>query len=171
MNETLFDRALTLLRTLEEESLDLICCSPPPFDLTPQQVDGSTRQSGNLIALFTPVVRACARALKPRGSLILELEGRWVSGSPLRNLFPIAAPNFWIDGPIVLPAGENRTGGEVEASLLLLEFAIRLCTEAGDRVCDPFDRSGGKRQQVANALGRHWIGSRANSSVIPRNNP
>jgi len=62
-----------------------------------------------------------------------------------------------MDGPVLLPAGERSTGEEVEAGIRLLEFAIRLCTEAGDLVCDPFDRSHGKCQQVALALGRHWI--------------
>jgi len=86
LNETLFDRALTDLRTLGEASLDLICCSAPPFDLP--QLDGSKRQLDTLIALFTPIVRACAQALKPSGSLILELERGWLTGSPVRCLFP-----------------------------------------------------------------------------------
>ncbi len=77
--------ALTLLRELSEESVDLVITSPP-FALQRQKEYGNLDQSEYVdwLLQFTPEVN---RVLKNTGSFVIDLGGAYKKSRPVRSLY------------------------------------------------------------------------------------
>ncbi len=67
------------------ESVDLIVTSPP-FALIREKSYGNVPQS-EYLTWFRPFAEQFARALKPSGSLVIEIGGAWQKGLPVRSLY------------------------------------------------------------------------------------
>ncbi len=77
--------ALTLLRSIETASIDLICTSPP-FALLRQKAYGNVAAE-EYIEWFCNFAHEYKRVLKPEGSLVIDIGGTWVKGVPVRSLY------------------------------------------------------------------------------------
>jgi len=70
---------------LEEESVDLIMTSPP-FGLVRKKEYGNA-DSNEYLEWFKPFAAAFKKALKDRGSLVIDIGGAWIPGQPTRSLY------------------------------------------------------------------------------------
>lgn len=77
--------ALSLLRNLPDKSIDLICTSPP-FALNRKKTYGNEHQD-NYLKWFRPFADEFHRILTDDGSLVIEIGGAWVPGSPTRSVY------------------------------------------------------------------------------------
>lgn len=77
--------SLELLDSVDEESVDLICTSPP-FALLRKKAYGNVHAE-QYIDWFMQFARKFVRVLKPEGSLVIDIGGTWIRGSPVRSLY------------------------------------------------------------------------------------
>lgn len=77
--------ALELLPQLADQSIDLICTSPP-FALLRKKAYGNVH-ADDYIEWFMQFAHEFRRVLKPRGSLFIDIGGTWVKGVPVRSLY------------------------------------------------------------------------------------
>lgn len=77
--------SLDLLAQMAAESVDLIVTSPP-FALLRAKKYGNEDQA-DYVAWLTEFGKAAHRVLKPTGSLVVDLGGAYVKGSPTRSLY------------------------------------------------------------------------------------
>jgi site-specific DNA-methyltransferase (cytosine-N4-specific) len=77
--------SLEVLRTLAEDSVDLILTSPP-FALLRKKRYGNEDQA-NYVAWLLEFGRAAKRVLKESGSFVLDLGGAYQRGRPVRSLY------------------------------------------------------------------------------------
>lgn len=78
--------ALSLLKLVEEHSVDLIVTSPP-FALNRSKKYGNPSPD-MYISWFMPYAAEFKRVLKRRGSLVIHLSGGWNKGEPTKSLTP-----------------------------------------------------------------------------------
>jgi site-specific DNA-methyltransferase (cytosine-N4-specific) len=77
--------SLELIKSLGDESVNLICTSPP-FALLRQKSYGNVA-SHEYVDWFLQFAREFKRVLKPDGSLVIDIGGSWVKGAPIRSLY------------------------------------------------------------------------------------
>lgn len=77
--------SLEMLRALPNESVNLICTSPP-FALTKEKAYGNKDQS-KYIEWFLEFAKHFLRVLRPDGSLVIDIGGTWLPGSPTRSIY------------------------------------------------------------------------------------
>lgn len=77
--------ALELLPKIGDETIDLICTSPP-FPLLRKKAYGNVH-STEYVDWFMKFAKHYKRVLKKEGSLIVDLGGTWIKGSPTRSLY------------------------------------------------------------------------------------
>lgn len=77
--------SLELLPHLPDQSVDLICTSPP-FALLRKKAYGNVH-ADDYIEWFMQFAREFRRVLKPHGSLFVDIGGTWVQGVPVRSLY------------------------------------------------------------------------------------
>jgi len=77
--------SLELLAQMKDESVDLIVTSPP-FALLRAKKYGNEDQ-GAYVAWLAEFGKAAHRVLKPTGSLVIDLGGAYLKGSPTRSLY------------------------------------------------------------------------------------
>lgn len=65
--------------------MDLIVTSPP-FGLVRKKVYGNV-DAHEYLEWFRPFGEAFKRALRPNGSLVIDIGGAWISGQPTRSLY------------------------------------------------------------------------------------
>jgi DNA modification methylase len=87
--------SLTLLAQLDDESVDLIVTSPP-FALLRAKKYGNENQD-DYVAWLSAFGRAAHRVLTPAGSLVIDLGGAYVRGSPTRSLYPYRVLLAFVD--------------------------------------------------------------------------
>lgn len=75
----------TLLEELPEGSIDL-CVTSPPFALQREKEYGNKTQS-DYNDWFQEFTDRVYRVLKPTGSMVVDIGGSWISGSPTRSLY------------------------------------------------------------------------------------
>lgn len=88
--ETQFGRAylmdsLDYMRTLSNDSIDLILTSPP-FALTRQKEYGNKQEQAYL-DWFMDFAKEFYRIIKPAGSLVIDLGGAYLPGHPTRSIY------------------------------------------------------------------------------------
>jgi DNA modification methylase len=77
--------SLKLMAQLPDESIDLICTSPP-FALVRKKEYGNVN-AHEYIEWFKAFAREFYRILKPQGSLAIDIGGTWVKGFPVRSTY------------------------------------------------------------------------------------
>lgn len=77
--------SLGLLEKVRDDSVDLICTSPP-FALLRQKSYGNVT-SHEYVEWFMRFAREFKRVIKPNGSLVIDIGGSWVKGQPVRSLY------------------------------------------------------------------------------------
>jgi DNA modification methylase len=77
--------SLDILPKIPTASVDLICTSPP-FALLRKKAYGNVH-ADDYIEWFLKFAREFRRILKPTGSLIIDIGGTWIKGSPIRSLY------------------------------------------------------------------------------------
>jgi len=78
--------SLAMFRDLiKERSVDLIMTSPP-FGLVRKKDYGNV-DAHEYVDWFKPFAEAFRQALKPRGSLVIDIGGSWIPGQPTRSLY------------------------------------------------------------------------------------
>src|SRR6266480_2676823 len=78
--------SLSLFRdAVEPKSVDLIMTSPP-FGLVRKKDYGNV-DAHDYVNWFKPFGEAFRKALKPHGSLVIDIGGAWISGQPTRSLY------------------------------------------------------------------------------------
>jgi site-specific DNA-methyltransferase (cytosine-N4-specific) len=77
--------SIRLLADMEDGSVNLILTSPP-FALTRQKEYGNHPEDA-YISWFEPFAEQFHRVLTADGSLVIDLGGAWLSGSPTRSLY------------------------------------------------------------------------------------
>lgn len=77
--------SLDVMSGLPNESIDLICTSPP-FALIRKKDYGNV-SAEDYIEWFKPFAEQFYRILKPKGSLAIDIGGSWVKGLPVRSLY------------------------------------------------------------------------------------
>ncbi|MCO5051068.1 MAG: site-specific DNA-methyltransferase [Verrucomicrobiae bacterium] len=70
---------------VEEQSVDLIMTSPP-FGLV-RKKDYGNADADEYLEWFRPFAAAFHKALRPQGSLVIDIGGAWISGQPTRSLY------------------------------------------------------------------------------------
>ncbi len=104
----------------------------------------------------------------------LEREGRLVTSAAtntprLKRYVDEAAEvdvgDIWSDLP-AMPMGKERTGWAGQRPTALLDRILRMASEEGDVILDPFCGSGTSLER-AQALGRRWIGCDISEEAIP----
>jgi len=70
---------------LDRESVDLIMTSPP-FGLTRPKAYGN-RTEEQYLKWFRGFAEGFKKVLKPTGSLVIDIGGAWLKGSPVRSLY------------------------------------------------------------------------------------
>ncbi|MGH7266344.1 MAG: DNA-methyltransferase [Candidatus Rokuibacteriota bacterium] len=79
--------ALTVLRTLPSESVNLIVTSPPfPLTFQKKKPYGSVK-IGEYVSWLLPIADEAKRILEPDGSFVIDIGGVWNRGEPTRNLY------------------------------------------------------------------------------------
>lgn len=79
--------ALTVMRGLPDESVNLIVTSPPfPLTFQKKKPYGSIRID-EYVSWFLPLADEFKRLLKPDGSFVLDIGGVWNKGEPTRSLY------------------------------------------------------------------------------------
>ncbi|VXD17748.1 DNA methylase N-4/N-6 [Planktothrix serta PCC 8927] len=77
--------SLELMTELPDESIDLICTSPP-FALVRKKEYGNV-DAHQYVEWFKKFAREFYRILKPQGSLVIDIGGTWLKGFPVRSLY------------------------------------------------------------------------------------
>jgi len=77
--------ALTFLRQMENESVDLVVTSPP-FALKRKKEYGNV-DAKDYVPWFMDFAVELKRVLKDSGSLVIHIGGTWVKGQPTRSLY------------------------------------------------------------------------------------
>jgi DNA modification methylase len=77
--------SLDLLKKVRDESIDLICTSPP-FALLRQKSYGNVT-SHEYVEWFLQFAREFKRVIKPTGSVVIDIGGSWIKGLPVRSLY------------------------------------------------------------------------------------
>ncbi len=77
--------ALSFLRQMEHESVDLIVTSPP-FALKRKKEYGNV-DAEDYVSWFMDFAAESKRVLKDSGSLVIHIGGTWVKGQPTRSLY------------------------------------------------------------------------------------
>lgn len=77
--------SLELMKELPDESIDLICTSPP-FALVRKKEYGNKDQH-EYVEWFLGFAKEFQRILKPSGSLVIDIGGSWLKGYPIRSLY------------------------------------------------------------------------------------
>jgi site-specific DNA-methyltransferase (cytosine-N4-specific) len=77
--------SLELLKELKDQSLDLICTSPP-FALLRKKSYGNVH-SEDYVEWFMQFAREFKRVIKPNGSIVIDIGGTWIKGAPIRSLY------------------------------------------------------------------------------------
>lgn len=77
--------SLDLLQQVPDESIDLICTSPP-FALVRKKEYGNV-DAENYVEWFKPFAQEFYRVLQPKGSLVVDIGGSWLKGYPVRSLY------------------------------------------------------------------------------------
>jgi len=77
--------SLELLQQVPDESIDLICTSPP-FALVRKKEYGNV-DADDYVNWFEPFAQDFYRILKPHGSLVIDIGGSWIKGYPVRSLY------------------------------------------------------------------------------------
>src|SRR5438067_2174047 len=77
--------ARELLSDIRDESVQAIITSPP-FALRTKKRYGNPPEDG-YIEWFLPFASEFRRVLKPDGSLVIEIGGAWLPGSPIRSIY------------------------------------------------------------------------------------
>ncbi len=77
--------SLDLLQQIPNESIDLICTSPP-FALVRKKEYGNV-DAEDYVEWFSPFAKEFFRILKPHGSLVIDIGGSWIKGYPVRSLY------------------------------------------------------------------------------------
>lgn len=79
------DSLRVLDETVQAGSVDLIVTSPP-FGLVRKKDYGNV-DADKYVAWFEPFGKLFRRALKPTGSLVIDIGGAWIPGQPTRSLY------------------------------------------------------------------------------------
>lgn len=77
--------SLELMAGVPDESVDLICTSPP-FALVRKKEYGNV-DADEYVEWFKDFATQFYRILKPTGSLVIDIGGSWVKGMPVRSLY------------------------------------------------------------------------------------
>ena len=77
--------SLGLMAELPDESVDLICTSPP-FALVKKKEYGNV-DADKYVEWFKAFARQFYRILKPQGSLVIDIGGSWLKGFPVRSMY------------------------------------------------------------------------------------
>lgn len=77
--------ALDMLRNLPDRSINLVCTSPP-FALNRKKAYGNEHQD-TYLKWFRPFAEELHRVLTDDGSLVVDIGGAWVPGSPTRSVY------------------------------------------------------------------------------------
>jgi site-specific DNA-methyltransferase (cytosine-N4-specific) len=77
--------ALTYLRQMERESVDLIVTSPP-FALKRKKEYGNV-DATDYVPWFSDFAVEFKRILREKGSLVIDIGGTWAKGQPVRSLY------------------------------------------------------------------------------------
>ena len=77
--------SLQLMQELPDESVDLICTSPP-FALVRKKEYGNV-DAHKYVEWFKVFAIEFYRILKPKGSLVIDIGGSWIKGYPVRSLY------------------------------------------------------------------------------------
>jgi DNA modification methylase len=77
--------SLDLLSDLPDNSINLICTSPP-FALTREKAYGNEKQ-GDYVEWFVEFADHFKRVLTSDGSLVIDIGGSWIPGSPTRSIY------------------------------------------------------------------------------------
>lgn len=77
--------SLEILRSLKDESVDLVLTSPP-YALHFKKEYGNAEQK-EYIDWFIPFAEQIKRVLKGTGSFVLNIGGAWTPGAPIRSLY------------------------------------------------------------------------------------
>lgn len=77
--------SLQLMQELPDESIDLICTSPP-FALVRKKEYGNV-DAHKYVEWFKVFAIEFYRILKPKGSLVIDIGGSWIKGYPVRSLY------------------------------------------------------------------------------------
>lgn len=85
MGDAFLGDSLELIKRLPDESVNLICTSPP-FALLRQKSYGNVA-SHEYVEWFLQFACEFKRVLKPDGSLVIDIGGSWVKGAPIRSLY------------------------------------------------------------------------------------
>jgi site-specific DNA-methyltransferase (cytosine-N4-specific) len=182
--------ALTVLRTLPENSVSLVITSPP-FALRRQKAYGNVA-AADYVDWFMPFAEEIFRVLRPDGSFVLELGGAWNPGQGTRALFPYElvlrltrlfhlAQDFYWYNPSKLPTPAEwvtirRT--RVKDAVTMIWWLSKSENPQADnrRVLRPYSRSMRRLlrdgYQVAKRPSQHEIGphfQRDNGGAIPPN--
>jgi len=79
------DSLLLFEKQIKPTSVDLIVTSPP-FGLVRKKKYGNV-DADEYLEWFRPFGEAFKKALKPNGSLFIDIGGAWISGQPTRSLY------------------------------------------------------------------------------------
>lgn len=79
------DSFLLLADHVQPGSVDLIITSPP-YGLVRKKDYGNV-DADDYVGWFKPFAEAFKRALRPRGSLVIDIGGAWVPGQATRSLY------------------------------------------------------------------------------------
>lgn len=85
LGATYLGDSLDLLPKIADNSVDLICTSPP-FPLLRKKAYGNVH-STEYVEWFMQFAREYKRILKDTGSIIIDLGGTWIKGTPTRSLY------------------------------------------------------------------------------------
>lgn len=77
---------INLLKNMKTESIDLIVTSPP-FALIRKKKYGNESASEYIEWFINNFAFEFKRILKPSGSLVIDIGGTWIKGSPTRSLY------------------------------------------------------------------------------------
>jgi site-specific DNA-methyltransferase (cytosine-N4-specific) len=77
--------SLELLRSIPDNSVDLIMTSPP-FGLVRKKEYGNV-DANKYLDWFRPFADAFKRILKENGSFVIDIGGSWIPGQPTRSLY------------------------------------------------------------------------------------
>lgn len=77
--------SLELMANIPDESIDLICTSPP-FALVRKKEYGNV-DADKYVEWFQEFAAHFHRILKPTGSLVIDIGGSWIKGMPVRSLY------------------------------------------------------------------------------------
>ena len=77
--------SVEMLRSLDDRSVDLVMTSPP-FALV-RKKDYGNADAHEYLDWFKPFAKEFVRVLKDSGSLVIDIGGSWVPGTPTRSLY------------------------------------------------------------------------------------